>query len=1153
MKRKIVKYAEGGLLGPDDPKPKKKAGYDFMPEIKSAFSKKMNLSFDNKPVNEVVMAAAKRGNIDPSFLVSSAWQEGFNKAVYKPDEVSEAYDNAYKKDKELANFPVDGFYNYGLDTFGNRYNELKKYLPEGFENQFHLYDAFNEKQEKIKTVAFKNNEDALVAKAAFLNYEKDRVSNYAKSKGVTPDQKLSDYLTLAAYNGGYGNAQKIVDQYASSKDQANFIDKGLTQQGGVHKNIYPRLQRQEEIKQILGYEKGGKIRPKYEDGTEDPITGRTGPTLNNPQNVGVNVWNNAKTSQLPLNPDAPRDQQIFALNQQGTPNQQAPIVPLSQFYDTYQDNYGNTQFRETGRYVNDQGEINTLDNQKRLANEVSQSNYDKAQGREKTMDEIEKYGAIGISAINSYLGSQANGKQNRRNRRSAIMQDILSGNTNPYLNGTGSQAIFENGGEISTGQAMFQVLDGGKTKQLSNNVHSNPMIEFVGKEHSEGGIGIQYGGKVAEVENKEVGWVDDQGGLNIFGKLKVPGTNKTFKKVAKDLAKEEDKVDKNLSRYTMILNQGDESDPYQKLSQSTAKVMFKSLDKQSKEIAEKKEGLADYQNLILSMVQPKNVDKKEKGGRMQYAEGGEIDLDAALRAIAGHEGGKPGMRTNLKGSDGKRASASGTFQMINSTVKGVWNEHFKSQYPNFADFRKKFDSDGEFEYQVAKAHLSDLVKQYGDYALGAWYSPSHAQRALNGDKNALKEIPGKSWGNKQTFGQYMDDINKRYAKASGTSTQGGEDPFSYRGIAFNPKDARVLYNMATSDPDHPLNKDAKELQRLRTYLGMKDNTPVVSSNGEQINTNTLNYTPKFEPVGNQRPQTPPMETPYGYAQKQPTPFFDKVSPVGEKKRDFLSPLAIEQIAPELLTMATNRRQPVEQQTYQPDLQQTFDISYQLGRNENQSTFNQAAKIAEQTGNMEALSQLAAQKYQADERYNMQEIQGNAQQRLGVYNQNTATQNDAKLKNLALISDQSAKQAQATFNTRAENMAAFASISGKILQNNLENRTYNAYANLFKHYGFDSKGNVTFNPDEVTQRFSSTEAQQFGLMAAQQGVNAIMSGDYNRQFKRVKNDDGSTTTTETLGKNKQIQEKAKALKAQGFEDVIIGNILRAEFPETISGE
>lgn len=228
-----------GLMGDGDKKPKKKP-FDWGAEMKAGY--KTKLKYDgNRPVNEVVMSAAKRGKINPALLMTSAWVEGLNKAASSPDEVSEAYINASAKDGSFSQFPVDGFYNYGVDTFGNNYDKLKKYLPVNFDKEFKFYDALNEKKEKVKTAAFKNNESALIAKSAFLNMEMDNISSYAKKKGVYLDDKAKNYFTLAAYNGGPGNAQKMVDEYILAKDKNAFIDNGQTSRGGVHKNIYNRL------------------------------------------------------------------------------------------------------------------------------------------------------------------------------------------------------------------------------------------------------------------------------------------------------------------------------------------------------------------------------------------------------------------------------------------------------------------------------------------------------------------------------------------------------------------------------------------------------------------------------------------------------------------------------------------------------------------------------------------------------------------------------------------------------------------------------------------------------------------------------------------------------------------------------------------------
>lgn len=235
-----------GLAG-DDPKKKKDIIGDEMRLLTGR-----QLKYDNnKTAKEVALSAAKRAGIDPSFLYSSAFQEGMNQAISKQDNVSDAYNNALAKDKTLSGYPVDGFLNYGVDTFGNNYSNLKKYLPEGFDQRFKFYDALNEKKEKIRTAAFKSNEDALVAKSAFLKMEMDNVRNYAKKKGVNLDNDDLNYFTLASYNGGSGNMQKIMDEYAASADKKKFIKEGLTTRGAVHKNISPRLQRMALAAELL--------------------------------------------------------------------------------------------------------------------------------------------------------------------------------------------------------------------------------------------------------------------------------------------------------------------------------------------------------------------------------------------------------------------------------------------------------------------------------------------------------------------------------------------------------------------------------------------------------------------------------------------------------------------------------------------------------------------------------------------------------------------------------------------------------------------------------------------------------------------------------------------------------------------------------------
>ena len=239
------------LAGPPSGKKKNWIAED----IKTLYKK--NVPVDEKPVYSLIKEAAQVGGVDPELLFASAFQEGMNKAVAYPDEVSEAYEQLPLEDQEA--YPVDGFYNYGLDRFSERYDSLKKYLPEGFD--FKEFEGVNEKGSKIRTAAFKDNKSALIAKAAMIRSEMDTVRNYASKNGIPLDKKAMQYFTMAAYNGGFGNAKIMLDEFKTAKDKNAFIDNGLTSRKGVHKNIMPRMENISVAGSVLGPMAGEKQGP----------------------------------------------------------------------------------------------------------------------------------------------------------------------------------------------------------------------------------------------------------------------------------------------------------------------------------------------------------------------------------------------------------------------------------------------------------------------------------------------------------------------------------------------------------------------------------------------------------------------------------------------------------------------------------------------------------------------------------------------------------------------------------------------------------------------------------------------------------------------------------------------------------------------------
>jgi hypothetical protein len=134
-----------------------------------------------------------------------------------------------------------------------------------------------------------------------------------------------------------------------------------------------------------------------------------------------------------------------------------------------------------------------------------------------------------------------------------------------------------------------------------------------------------------------------------------------------------------------------------------------------------------------------------------------IDVDVALKAIGYHESGskgeaKLGMPTSMRGS------ASGTFQITDQTKLDIYQKNFKDQYRTFEDFKHAFNTDPNVEYNAAKSLMSDHARNYGEYALGAWYYPEYARRAKNGDLSVMDSVPRPDYKNRLTWGQ---DFNKK--------------------------------------------------------------------------------------------------------------------------------------------------------------------------------------------------------------------------------------------------------------------------------------------------------------------------------------------------------------------------------------------------------
>ena len=166
------------------------------------------------------------------------------------------------------------------------------------------------------------------------------------------------------------------------------------------------------------------------------------------------------------------------------------------------------------------------------------------------------------------------------------------------------------------------------------------------------------------------------------------------------------------------------------------------------------------------------------------------------------------------------------------------------------------------------------------------------------------------------------------------------------------------------------------------------------------------------------------------------------------------PLDPSQLMGEMYALGNNQVQGVQAQTYQPMLDQPYDISLQDQLNAIDGQARAAILAAGQDPAAQAyiMSQAADLKNKVlGEQFRM-----NQAQKAQVYQANRQALNEAQLKNLGILDTQYVRQETAQSKTKAETIAALNSISDKIAKNKLENRTAGIMENMY-NYRYDPQG------------------------------------------------------------------------------------------------
>lgn len=203
--------------------------------------------YGNISAKDAAVQAAKKQGLDPALLYSSTMEEGAS-GLY-PDKKGKVSTGEETNDK----YPVSGYANYGLDNFHDDFKEMVKkgYLPKDFDYQ--KTSTTNEHKAPVNSGLFKNTEDAMQAKAAYVHLYQDRIDDYLKKTGVEMSPRAKQFFTLIGFNGGEGTAHKLIKYY-----QENGLlngDKFLkspppksVDPGGAFGHVLPRLQMADLLK-----------------------------------------------------------------------------------------------------------------------------------------------------------------------------------------------------------------------------------------------------------------------------------------------------------------------------------------------------------------------------------------------------------------------------------------------------------------------------------------------------------------------------------------------------------------------------------------------------------------------------------------------------------------------------------------------------------------------------------------------------------------------------------------------------------------------------------------------------------------------------------------------------------------------------------------
>ena len=603
---------------------------------------------------------------------------------------------------------------------------------------------------------------------------------------------------------------------------------------------------------------------------------------------------------------------------------------------------------------------------------------------------------------------------------------------NQFAFGTGSQAIakngmsipYENGGTLDN----TTIHKGGNAELISYNPYTPETIQYNGQSHDNGGITIDYNGSPVEVEGGET-----QTGNIVFGNMKIPGTKTKFKDASKQLAAEERKSAKILSKGEELLSI-DQLNAYRTLKTNSGKILTEVADKKLQEAAKTKQELALVQD---AMLKSKEQNKKMK-------DGGEIEI------------AKSGWKFN------------------NTSYEGV--------DPKIKKFVELVEEKGYTGYSGPKSGVSERNTKSGRksrHAVGDALDMMFDDPFIYSKILQDKELTSYLYSNGLTaLNEYDPNIAKKTGATVGHLHIGFDkgtpvaDKFRHDATLFHPE----LKNK--KPPFIPKPYKGGNTPIKNAPVGDVHEAPEISILPTVQPINQIKkedfanwYTQQFQPnVYNQNVSEEPFKGPsnFDYLKSIGNPTISPEQPV--KKLPSLADsnkLSFAEIAPEVGTLLSNIQGAdfVQGQEYNPTLYTPYQVSFQDRINENNAQLKAMERMV--PNNPSALSTLAAQAYQANNAVAAEQFRTNQGITNDIINKNVSIINDAEARNLALRDQQYARQAQAEANTKQQIFDAMSSISNKYSKNKKENVDIRLKETMFPNYrpSQDGKYEMEFNGEK----------------------------------------------------------------------------------------